>query len=144
MNLNQVNLIGRLTRDPELKALPSGIAVANFSLATSRTFKDRDGKKQEQTEFHNCVAFGKTAEIVGQYLKKGQLACVVGRIQTRSWDKDGHKNYRTEIMVEQLQMGPKTTGAPAQTQKSTDDEWGHWDDTVDAIAKDTNDSDIPF
>lgn len=126
MNLNQVTIIGRLTRDPEQKALPNGTAVSNFSVATSRTWKDKAGAKQEETEFHNCVAFGRTAEVIGQYLKKGQLVNVVGRLQTRNWEKDGHKNYRTEIIVDQMQMGPKagTSGsasAPSESAGATDD-----------------------
>jgi single-strand DNA-binding protein len=111
MFLNKVFLFGNLTRDPELKALPSGVNVCNFSIATNRTFKDRDGKKQEQTEFHNVVAFGRTADIIAQYLKKGSSVLVEGRIQTRSWEKDGAKQYRTEIIVENMQLGPRPVGA---------------------------------
>lgn len=105
MYLNKVLLYGNLTRDPELKALPSGQQVASFGLATNRSFKNRDGQQQEQTEFHNIVAFGRTAEVMGQYLKKGRPIYVEGRIQTRSWDKDGAKQYRTEIVVDTFQFG---------------------------------------
>ena len=106
MYLNKVQLYGNLTRDPELKALPSGQQVANFAIATNRTFKNKEGAKQEQTEFHNVVAFGRTAEVIGQYLKKGRPIFVEGRIQTRSWEAEGKKNYRTEIIVENFQFGP--------------------------------------
>jgi len=108
MNINQVTIVGRLTRDPELKSLPSGMKIVNASIATSRTHKNKAGEKTEEVEFHNIVAFDKTAEIMGQYLKKGQLVGITGRLKTSSWDgEDGKKRYRTEIMVEQMQMGPK-------------------------------------
>lgn len=120
MYINKAQLYGNLTRDPEIKALPSGIQVANFSVATNRTWKDKDGKKQEEVEYHNCVAFGKTAEVIGQYLKKGKPVLVEGRIQTRSWEKDGAKQYRTEIVVENFQFGPspKDGATPASSQGS--------------------------
>ncbi|HVX90209.1 MAG TPA: single-stranded DNA-binding protein [Candidatus Paceibacterota bacterium] len=105
MYLNKVTLYGNLTRDPEVKALPSGQQVANFSIATNRTYKDKNGQKQEQTEYHNVVAFGRTAEVIGQYVKKGRPLFVEGRLQTRSWEADGKKNYRTEIIVENFQFG---------------------------------------
>ena len=109
MNLNKAILVGRLTRDPEVKSLPSGQQVASFGLATSRFYKDKEGEKQEQTEFHNIVFFGRIAEIASQYLKKGSLTLIEGRIQTRSWeDKEtGKKVYRTEIVGESLQLGPR-------------------------------------
>ena len=109
MNLNKVLLFGNLTRSPELKSLPSGISVVNFSIATNRTWKDKEGNKKEDVEFHNVVAFGKTAETINQWVKKGQGIFVDGRLQTRSWDKDGQKHYRTEIVVDSFQFGPKTT-----------------------------------
>jgi single-strand DNA-binding protein len=111
MYLNKVLLYGNLTRDPELKALPSGQQVASFGIATNRTFKNKEGQQQDQTEFHNIVAFGRTAEVMGQYLKKGRPVFVEGRIQTRSWDKDGVKQYRTEIVVDTFQFGPQAAGA---------------------------------
>ncbi len=110
MYLNKVTLYGNLTRDPELKALPGGQQVASFGLATNRTFKNKEGQQQEQSEFHNIVAFGRTAEVMGQYLKKGRPAYIEGRIQTRSWDKDGVKQYRTEIVVDTFQFGPQAAG----------------------------------
>ena len=109
MYLNQVLLFGNLTRDPEVRAMPSGLNVTSFSIATNRVFKDRDGKKQEQVEFHNIVVFGRQADTVAQYLKKGSSAFIEGRLQTRSWDdkKTGEKKYRTEIVAERVQFGPR-------------------------------------
>lgn len=111
MYLNKVFLYGNLTRDPEVKALPSGQQVASFGLATNRAFTNKEGQKQEQTEFHNIVAFGRTAEVMGQYLKKGRPAFIEGRLQTRSWEAEGKKNYRTEIVVDTFQFGPQAGGA---------------------------------
>lgn len=110
MYLNKVLLYGNLTRDPELRALPSGQQVASFGLATNRSFKNKEGQQQDQTEFHNIVAFGRQAEVMGQYLKKGRPVFIDGRIQTRSWDKDGAKQYRTEIVVDSFQFGPQAAG----------------------------------
>lgn len=107
MYLNKATIIGNLTRDPELKALPSGQNVASFSVATNRTWKDKDGQKQEDVEYHNIVVFGKTAENVARYMKKGSQILIEGRIQTRSWEKDGEKKYRTEIVAESVQFGSK-------------------------------------
>lgn len=107
MNINKAFLYGNLTRDPESRALPSGGQVVSFGLATNRVYKDRDGAKQEATEFHNIVAFGRSAELIAQYMKKGRPLFVEGRIQTRSWDdkETGKKNYRTEVVVENFQFG---------------------------------------
>lgn len=110
MYLNKAMIYGNLTRDPEMKSLPSGIQVVSFSIATNRVYNDRDGKKQEQVDYHNVVFFGKQAETVGKYLKKGSGVYVEGRLQTRSWDKDGVKQYRTEIIGDRFQFGPRTDG----------------------------------
>ena len=111
MNLNKAFLIGRLTQDPQTKSLPSGQQVCNFGLATSRFFTDKSGQKQQQTDFHNIVLFGRLAEIASQYLTKGSLVFVEGRIRTRNWqDANGNKRYRTEIVAERIQLGPKTAG----------------------------------
>jgi single-strand DNA-binding protein len=110
MNFNKVILIGRLTRDPENKALTSGQSLTSFGLATNRYYNDKNGQKQEQTDFHNIVVFGKLAETASRYLSKGSLALIEGRIQTRSWqDKDGNKAYRTEIIGERIQLGPRAS-----------------------------------
>jgi len=111
MNLNKVFLIGRLTRDPQTKSLPSGQQVCNFGLATDRFFVDKEGKKQQQTEFHNIVLFGRLAEIASEYLTKGSLVFIEGRLRTRNWqDASGNKRYRTEILSERIQLGPKAAG----------------------------------
>lgn len=108
MNLNKVFILGNLTRDPEIRSLPSGQPVANFGVATNRVFYDKDRQKQQQVEFHNVVAFGKTAEIAQQYLRKGSMVLIEGRLQTRSWkDQSENTHYRTEIITERLQLGPK-------------------------------------
>ena len=115
MNLNKVFLIGNLTRDPELKSLPSGQAVVNVGLATNRMWKGKDGTPQKQVEFHNIVMFGRLAEITKQYLIKGSMVMIEGRIQTRSWEgQDGKKNYKTEIVAEAMQMGPRNVNRLAE------------------------------
>lgn len=115
MYLNKTFLFGNLTRDPEMKALPNGNKVTSFSLATNRVYKDANGAKQEQVEYHNIVVFGRQAETSAQYLKKGQGVLIEGRIQTRSWDDktSGEKKYRTEIVADAVQFGPKSGGSPA-------------------------------
>ncbi len=110
MYLNKAMIYGNLTRDPEVKSLPSGMQVCSFSVATNRVYNDRDGKKQEQTEYHNIVAFGKLADITGKFLKKGRPVYVEGRLTTRSWDKDGQKQYRTEIIMDNFQFGASVGG----------------------------------
>lgn len=108
MYFNKAIVIGNLTRDPEQKSLPSGMQVTSFSLATNRVWKDKNGAKQENVDFHNVVVFGKQAETTAQYLKKGASVLVEGRMQTRSWDgPDGKKNYRMEIIADRVQFGPK-------------------------------------
>jgi single-strand DNA-binding protein len=107
MYLNKAMIYGNLTRDPELKALPSGMNVCSFSIATNRVYNDRDGKRQEQADYHNIVVFGKQADTTAKYLKKGSGAYIEGRLQTRSWDKDGVKQYRTEIVADRVQFGPR-------------------------------------
>ncbi len=111
MYLNKSFLFGNLTRDPEMKSLPNGNKVTTFSLATNRVYKDAAGNKQEQVEFHNIVVFGRQAETSAQYLKKGQGVMIEGRIQTRSWDDKvtGEKKYRTEIIADSVQFGPKSS-----------------------------------
>lgn len=107
MYLNKAMVYGNLTRDPEMKALPSGSNVTSMSLATNRRYTDRDGKLQEEVEYHNVVVFGKQAESCAKYLSKGSGAYVEGRLQTRSWEKDGVKMYRTEIVADTVQFGLK-------------------------------------
>ena len=107
MNLNKAFILGNLTRDPELRSLPSGQAVVNFGLATNRMWKGKDGSQQKQVEFHNIVMFGRLAEITKQYLTKGSMIMIEGRIQTRSWQgQDDQKKQRTEIKVKMDEIKP--------------------------------------
>lgn len=127
MNFNKVILAGRLTRDPEQRALPSGQSVVSFGLATDRFYIDKTGQKQREADFHNIVVFGKLSEIAFQYLKKGSLVLIEGRIRTRKWvDNDEITRYRTEIITERLQLGPKsaqqTTSYQDQGQKIVKEE----------------------
>ena len=150
MYINKAMLFGNLTRNPELRALPSGMNVVNFSIATNRTYKDRDGKKQEQTDFHNVVVFGRQADVVNQYLKKGSSVFVEGRMQTRSWEKDGEKKYRTEVVADRVQFGPKGSGSARSTAGSGDDQTPPEDTTsgggsgIEYPKDDINPDDIPF
>lgn len=120
MNLNKVQLIGRVTRDPELKALPSGTSVCSFSLATNYVYKNKAGEKVEDTEFHNITVFGKRAEVVAQYVVKGQELYVEGRLKTDKWEKDGQTHYTTKIMMENFGFGQKPKGyeKPAEVAKT--------------------------
>jgi len=108
MNFNRIFILGNLTRDPELRQTPTGQSVATFGVATNRIWIDKDGNKQQEVEYHNVVAFGKLAQIAAQYLTKGRLIFVEGRIKTRTWeDASGQKRTRTEIIAINFQMGPK-------------------------------------
>lgn len=141
MNYNKAIIVGHLTKKPEVKALPSGQSVANFSVATNRFYTDKDGSKQEQAEFHNVVVFGKTADTCGQYLEKGQNVLIEGRLQTRSWEKDGEKRYTTEIVADNVQFGKKTeqsTNQPVESDGSSDEK------AIDYPEDDINPEDIPF
>jgi single-strand DNA-binding protein len=150
MYLNKAVLYGNLTRDPEARSLPNGTPVTSFSLATNRVYKDANGTRQEQVEYHNVVVFGRQAETSAQYLKKGQGVLIEGRIQTRSWDDKttGEKKYRTEIVADSVQFGPKTgvsseqapiAGNPTPTNKEASDL-----QTIDYGDANINLDDIPF
>ena len=137
--VNKVILVGNLGRDPEIRTTPSGQSIAKFSLATSNRWTDRDGQRQERTDWHNIVCWGKQAEIAGQYLTKGKQIFVEGRLQTDSWDdkETGKKMYRTEVVCNNFQMlgsrrdeGPSAAPAAPPT-----------DPSFDAAAED---DDIPF
>ena len=109
--VNKVTLIGNLGQDPEIKSLESGQKVASFSLATSESFKDKDGVKQNKSEWHNIVIWGKLADVVEAYVKKGDKLYLEGKIQTQTWEKDGEKKYRTNIVCNQMTMlGGKPSG----------------------------------
>lgn len=155
MYLNKVFIIGNLTRDPELKAIPSGIKVCSFSVATNRVWKDKNGAKQEAADYHNIVVFGRQAETVAQYMKKGSQVMVEGRMQTRSWDDQATntKKYRTEIIADRVQFGSNTgvkssgnfdqssSSKTNQTQANEDDASL---DTIDYPDEQINAEDIPF
>ncbi len=145
MNLNKVTLAGHLTRDVEIKALPSGTKVANFSLAINRTWKDKDGVKQEAVEFCNAVAFGRTAEVLAQYVKKGHPLYVEGRLATQSWEKDGVKHYRTETIVDTFQFLNSASGERKESTPKSDDPASHSVlPNYDYPEEDINPEDIPF
>lgn len=115
MNLNKAMLIGNLTRNPEVRTTPQGQTVCSFGLATNRRWNDQSGNRQEAVEFHNIVAWGKLAEICGQYLVKGKKVYVEGRLQTRKWQgQDGVEKQRTEIVAESMQMLDRAGERPAQ------------------------------
>ena len=112
MDLNKVILVGRVTADPQVRSTPGGQSVTTIGVATNRTWTDKAGQKQEQTEFHNVVLWGRTAEIAGQYLTKGAMVLIEGRLQTRSWtDKQGQQRKTTEVMAERMQLGPRAANA---------------------------------
>lgn len=146
MYINKALLYGNLTRDPEVKSLPSGVQVASFSVATNRVWKDKSGAKQESTDYHNVVVFGRQAETVSQYLKKGSSVFVEGRMQTRSWDgNDGQKKYRTELIAERVQFGPRrgeSTGGKAAKGDKIDNAQAI--DTIEYPSEEINPEDIPF
>ena len=111
MNLNKVFVLGNLTRDPDKRSLPSGQSVASFGVATNRFYTSKEGEKKQEAEFHNITTFGKLAEIASQYLQKGSLVLIEGRLKTHSWEDSAKvKHFRTEIIAERLQLGPRTTG----------------------------------
>jgi len=146
MYINKAILFGNLTRDPELRALPSGMNVCNFSIATNRVYRDREGKKQEQTDFHNIVVFGRQADTVAQYLKKGSSAYVEGRMQTRSWDDkaSGEKKYRTEVVADRVQFGPKSSGGGGKRTEQPDEVDAGGGAGIEYPKDDINPDDIPF
>lgn len=148
MDLNRATILGRLTRDPEVRTTPSGQAVATIGLATNRVWKDQSGVKQERSEFHNCVLWGRLAEIAGQYLSKGRRLYVEGRLETRDWTgQDGVKRYRTEIIVENMIMldGPRSMATPTASQASeTPPTPGFMPASGGAIEEEIKVEDIPF
>ena len=112
MDLNKVLLVGRVTADPQVRTTASGSAVTSIGVATNRVWTDKNNQKQEETEFHNVVLWGRQAEIAGQYLTKGAMVLIEGRLQTRSWtDKTGGQRKTTEVVAERLQLGPRPQGS---------------------------------
>jgi len=153
MYFNRAIIIGNLTRDPELKSLPSGVQIATIGVATNRVWKDKSGVKQESTDYHNVVVFGRQAETTAQYLRKGSSVLVEGRMQTRSWDAaDGTKKYRTEVVADRIQFGPRRDGAvsapredsPASAKASSGEQESPPIETIDYPEDNVNVDDIPF
>jgi single-strand DNA-binding protein len=158
MYINKVFLYGNLTRQPELRVSPSGSKVCSFSIATNRRYRDQVGNWNEASEYHSLVAFGRSAELIAQYLTTGSSAFIEGRLQTRSWEgPDGKKNFRTEVVVEQVQFGPRRPGdAPSVGYRK--DDGTHADaggatntvpaheelETIEYPTEDINPDDIPF
>jgi single-strand DNA-binding protein len=143
--LNKVMLIGNLGRDPEVRSIPSGQQVASFTLATNRRWTDKAGQRQEQTEWHQIVCWGKLAEIAAQYLTKGKQIFVEGRIQTRSWDdkQTGEKKYRTEVICENFQMLGQRGGGPETEAHAPASGGPTYDEGLGAPGA-PEDDDIPF
>lgn len=142
MDLNRATLIGRVTRDPEMRTTPSGQSVTTLSVATNRAWTDNAGVKQERSEFHNCVLWGKLAEIASQYVTKGRRVYIEGRIETRDWTgQDGVKRYRTEIVAENMIMLDGAKGAGSTGPVSTN---GSPSQPPEVVEEEIKVEDIPF
>lgn len=131
--VNKVILVGSVGKDPESKFMPNGNAVVNFSLATSESWKDKSGQQQESVEWHRCVCFGKLAEIIAQYVKKGSKLYLEGSLKTRSWEKDGVKQYATEIVVNEMQLldsKPQESSQPSQGRAAQSAPVADFDDDI--------------
>ena len=149
MNLNKVILIGRLVSDPEMRTTPTGQSVCSFRMATNRTWSDsKTGQKQEKTEFHSIVLWGRLAEISSQYLTKGSLTMIEGRLQTRNWqDQSGNQKYRTEIVAERMQLGPRQGQGERQAPASAPQETAKEEIPIieeDGKEEEIDVKDIPF
>lgn len=124
-SVNKVIIIGNVGKDPEVRYMPNGDAVCNLSVATSRTWKNKEGERQEETEWHRVVMYGRQAEVAGEYLKKGRPVYLEGRLKTRKWEKDGVDHYTTEIVTDTMQLmggkddGAKSAGSPAPAPRSS-------------------------
>src|SRR3989344_5329961 len=156
MNLNKVFIIGRITADPELRTTPSGDHVVSFSIATNRYWRTKEGERKENTEFHNVVVWGRQAEVVNQFSKKGSVIMIEGRLQTRAWEgKDGQTRRTTEIVAESIQLGPRGgdvgpsfvkngEGAGEEEQKHVEDIPVINLDEPSASGEEINPEDLPF
>ncbi len=151
MNLNKVILIGRVTADIEVKSTATNQSVANFSVATNRNWVDKSGAKQEDTEFHNVVVWGRQAELASQFLSKGSLVMIEGRLQTRSWkDKDDQTRKTTEVVCERIQFGPRPSGGGSSSSSSTTKENTGFDDSLEdnvpevSVDDEIKPEDLPF
>ena len=143
--VNKVILVGRVGQDVEQKFLPNGTAVVSLTLATSEEWKDKAGDKQSRTEWHRCVAYQRLAEIIGEYVKKGQQLYIEGKLQTRSWEQEGVKRYQTEIIVSEMQMiGDKPSGGERQATSQTRGQPAHHSSQPAPQADDGFVDDLPF
>ena len=150
MFINKAFIFGNLTRDPETRQLPSGANVTNIGVATNRVYNNQQGERVEEAEFHNVVFFGRLADLVQQYMKKGSSIFVEGRLRTSSWEADGVTKYRTEIIGEQMQFGPRPSGsgggaaAAAPVQKNQQETPPAADKAPDYPEATISPDDIPF
>lgn len=152
MNLNKVILIGRMTADVEVKSTATNQSVANFSIATNRNWTDKSGARQEDTEFHNVVVWGRQAELAAQFLSKGSLVMIEGRLQTRSWkDKDDQTRKTTEVVCERIQFGPRSAGGSSDTSsRAQDSSSDNFDDSLEdnvpevSVDDEIKPEDLPF
>ncbi len=144
MNVNKAIILGNLTRDPEVKTIPSGQTVASFSIATNRFWTDKaSGEKKKSAEYHNVIAWGRLAEIAQQFLTKGGLVYIEGRLQTRNWeDQQGNKKYRTEVVAEKMQLGPR--GSSSNLSASDDKKNVEVPEEHTSSPEDINVEEIPF
>ena len=139
MYLNRAIIAGNLTRDPELRSLPSGQKVASFGVATNRFWKDKSGNRQQSTDYHNIIVFGPQAETASKYLGKGSQVLVEGRMQTRNWEtRGGEKKYRTEVIADRVQFGSRPTSSASDSGGSPDANDADYPDD------DMNPEDVPF
>jgi single-strand DNA-binding protein len=145
MNLNKVFIFGNLTRDPELRQTPGGQSVCSFGVATNSFFSDKSGQRQQKTEFHNVVVWGRQAEVANQFLRKGSSVLIEGRLQTRSWqDKQGVQRKTTEIVTERMQLGPRTGGAGASAPAPEEDRREEELPEINLEETEIKPEDIPF
>ena len=141
--VNKAILVGHLGRDPEIRYTPSGVAVANFTMATSENWTNKEGSKETRTEWHRIVAFGRLAEICGEYLSKGRQVYIEGRLQTREWeDRDGNKRYTTEIVAREMQMLGSRDSSDSSKPKSRPQ--SQVSEVPEPSYPDVQDDDIPF
>jgi single-strand DNA-binding protein len=145
MSVNKVILVGRLGKDPEVRYASSGVAVCNFTMATNRTYKDKQGERKDETEWHRVVAFARTAEICGEYLKKGSQIYIEGRMQTRKWqDKDGNDRWTTEVVTDTMRMLDSRSGDAGGAQRDSSPQASSNNDPYQPLPGDIPDSDVPF
>jgi single-strand DNA-binding protein len=144
--VNKVTLLGFVGKNPEIRSTTGGTLVANFSVATTERYKDRDGKQAERTEWHNIVAFARTAEIVRDYAKKGTLLYLEGKLETKSWDdkETGHKNYRTQIVISRINLLPSGAGKSSDSSTPADSGIQEDDSMTTNYSDEQGASDIPF